>query len=290
MAGFGGGDGDAHRVGVAHFADDNDVRCLAQRGSQRRRKIGRVGADFDLLDNTAHVLVLVLDRIFDDDDVARLAAIDVVDERGHRRRFTRSGGTADQHQATRHMSKLLNRWRKPKLFELRHTRRQHANRGGRSSLLAMKIDAEPPGAGDAIRRIGDLTFAILLQGVARQCGNDRRFDLRPIEQAGLDLAYFPVDAHARRRAGDEQQVAGATLNDHREPAVEPLGDTRIVVLRFLLPVEMIQAGSVIHHQGTCWDSMQKSECVLARVIRLELCGACARINIRAQHGCNATAT
>jgi hypothetical protein len=58
MAGLAGGDGDLHRLGVAHLADHDDVRRLAKRRAQRGREIGRIDADLDLLDDAAAVLVL----------------------------------------------------------------------------------------------------------------------------------------------------------------------------------------------------------------------------------------
>jgi len=72
------GYGDAHGFRVAHFAHYDDVRSLAQGGRAARGKIGSVGADFDLFDDTAHVAMLVLDGIFDDDNVAGFAMIDFV--------------------------------------------------------------------------------------------------------------------------------------------------------------------------------------------------------------------
>ncbi len=103
VTGFRGGHGDAHCFGVAHFADDNDVRRLAQRGPQRRRKIGGVRAYFDLLDDTAHMLMFILDGIFDDDDVAGFAPIDAVDERRERSGFAGTRRATDENEASRDM-------------------------------------------------------------------------------------------------------------------------------------------------------------------------------------------
>ena len=47
------GERDPHRLRVAHLADDDHVRRLAQRRAQRGREIGRVDADLDLLDQAA---------------------------------------------------------------------------------------------------------------------------------------------------------------------------------------------------------------------------------------------
>ena len=60
MPGFRRGEGDAHRLGVAHLADHDHVGRLAQRRPQGGRKIGRVHADLDVLDEAAAVDVLVL--------------------------------------------------------------------------------------------------------------------------------------------------------------------------------------------------------------------------------------
>ena len=223
MAGFRGGDGDAHGFGVAHFADDDDVGRLAQGAAKRGGKIRRVDADFHLLDDAAHVLMLVLDRIFDDDDVARFAAVDVVDQGGHGRGLAGAGGAADEHQATLQMGQGFDRRGKVQLLQGRHAGREDANRSGGAALLAVKIDAKTAETYDAIGRVGNVGFAIEDQRVARKCGKNGRFDFRPIEDARLDFANFAMHAHAGRRAGDEEQIAGAAANQHGQPAVETLG-------------------------------------------------------------------
>jgi hypothetical protein len=99
MAGFGGGYGDAHGFGVAHFPDHDDVRRLTQRGTKRGGKIRSVDADFHLFDDAAHMVVLVLNGIFDDDDMTGFAVVDVVDERGQGGGLARACGSANEHQA-----------------------------------------------------------------------------------------------------------------------------------------------------------------------------------------------
>ena len=76
--GLGGGQRDAHRVRVAHLADDDHVRRLADDGAKRRGEVRRVGADLHLLDQALVVGVLVLDRVLDRDDVAAVAPVDLV--------------------------------------------------------------------------------------------------------------------------------------------------------------------------------------------------------------------
>src|SRR5712671_4970305 len=96
MPGFGGRHGYAHSFRVAHFADHDNVRSLAQGGTKGGGEIGGVGAYFHLLDDAADVLMLVLDGILDDDDVTRFAAIDDVDQGGERGGFAGAGRTTDE--------------------------------------------------------------------------------------------------------------------------------------------------------------------------------------------------
>ena len=60
---------DRHRLGVAHLADQDDVRVLAERRAQRGGEARRVVADLALADHAADVVVGELDRILDRDDV-----------------------------------------------------------------------------------------------------------------------------------------------------------------------------------------------------------------------------
>ncbi len=101
VSGFGRSHRDAHGLGIAHFAHDNHVGSLPQGGTQRGREVGRVHSDFHLLHDALEMLMLVLERVFDGDDVARFAAIDFVNQRSHGRGLSRARRSADQNQAAR---------------------------------------------------------------------------------------------------------------------------------------------------------------------------------------------
>ena len=114
MTGLGRRERQPHRFRIAHFADDDHVWRLPQRGPQRAREIGHIGTDFLLLHHALLVPVLVLDRILDRDDVAALAAVDLGNERCERRRLARSRGTADEDEATRQPCEDVDRMREAK--------------------------------------------------------------------------------------------------------------------------------------------------------------------------------
>ena len=69
VAGLRRGDRGADRLEVAHLADEDHVRVLAQRGLQRVGEAGGVGAELALVDDALLVLVQELDRILDRHDV-----------------------------------------------------------------------------------------------------------------------------------------------------------------------------------------------------------------------------
>ena len=62
------------RLEVAHFADEDDVRILAQRAAQRVGERLRVDGDFALVDDRLLVAMEELDRILDGHHVRAAAS------------------------------------------------------------------------------------------------------------------------------------------------------------------------------------------------------------------------
>ena len=69
VAGLGRGHRGRDRLEVAHLADEDHVRVLAQRAAQALGERRRVDADLALVDDAALVAVQELDRILDREDV-----------------------------------------------------------------------------------------------------------------------------------------------------------------------------------------------------------------------------
>jgi hypothetical protein len=78
----------------------------------------------------------------------------------------------------------------------------------------VQIDAKAAEPLDAVRSIGNVGFAIKVEGVAGERWQHRGFDFRAIQDAWLDLADFAIHTHAWRGAGNEKQVAGTPANEH----------------------------------------------------------------------------
>ena len=71
VAGLGGGQRGRDRLEVAHLADEDHVRVLAERRLQGLAEARRVRADLALVDDAALVPVDELDRVLDREDVLR---------------------------------------------------------------------------------------------------------------------------------------------------------------------------------------------------------------------------
>ena len=69
VTGLRGLDRDRDRLEVAHLADQDHVRILAECRAQRVLERARVRAHLALVDQALLVLVHELDRVFDGDDV-----------------------------------------------------------------------------------------------------------------------------------------------------------------------------------------------------------------------------
>ena len=74
-------------------------------------------ADFALADQAVVPRVHELDRVFDGENVAFDALIDVIDHRRERGRFARAGLARDQNQTIAGTAKLVNGWRHFELLQ-----------------------------------------------------------------------------------------------------------------------------------------------------------------------------
>jgi hypothetical protein len=220
VPGLGRGQCQPHRLGVAHLADDEDVRHLAERCAQGGGVVGRVDADLDLLDDRPPVLMFVLDRVLDRDDVAGLAAVDLVHQRRQRRRLPRACGAPHEHEPAGQLREMLDRRGQRQRRQPRHEAREGADRGGGTSALAMQVDAEAANAFEAERGVGDAVAGVLFTRVRRQGRQHGAFDLHAAERDLRDRGQPLADARRRRRLRHQQQVGPLPAHHLAQPRLE----------------------------------------------------------------------
>ena len=142
-----------HGLEVAHFADEHDVRVLAQRRAQRVGEALRVAVHLALVDDAVLVLVQVLDRIFDGEDVRVPLGVDLVDHRGQRRRLAAAGRAGDEHETARAFGELGDdAWQRELLEAADLLGNLPVDRADRP-LLVEEVAAEPGDAADAEREV-----------------------------------------------------------------------------------------------------------------------------------------
>ena len=100
---------------VAHLTHEEDVGVLPQGRAQRTLEGGAVGPHLSLGHGREAVLVDVLDRVLDGEDVHRPRLVDAVDDGGQRGRLPRSGRTGQEHQAAGEPGQPLGDGRQPEL-------------------------------------------------------------------------------------------------------------------------------------------------------------------------------
>ena len=151
VAGFGDLERGFHGFQVAHFADQDDVRILAEGGAQRVAEAVGVAVHFALVHQAVLVLVDVLNRILDGEDVLVPLRVDLVEHRRQRRRLAAAGGAGDQHQAARPIREVGEHRRQAELAEgADFFRNQPVDRADRAALVedvaaearADRLDAE----------------------------------------------------------------------------------------------------------------------------------------------------
>ncbi len=168
------------------------------------------------------MLVLVLDRVLDGDDVPGVAAVDLLDERRERRRLARTGRPADEDQArAAGCASGSTAGGRPSVAS-RGTRlgsrRTAAAARPRSRCRLMRKRPTP-----AIRNEASAMRASRYwrRACGASAGQHRLLDVEAVERPFGERDDLAVDANRRRRAGDEQQIAAVARGQQAEPALEP---------------------------------------------------------------------
>jgi hypothetical protein len=167
------------------------------------------------VDDRLLVLVQVLDRVLDGEDVARGGAVAVVDHRRQRGRLARTGGADQQHQAARGHDDVLEHLRQLQFLDAGDGAADGADHHAHLAALLEHVDAEAAGI---LQRQGHVQFQVALELRHLALVHQRVGDL-------LD--------HARREAGVAQ---GVQLSLHLDVDRSPRGQEHVrgVLLRHQL--------------------------------------------------------
>ena len=202
-----------HGLDVTHLTDEDDVRVLAHRGTQRRREVLRVLTHLALRDDRLLVLVENLDRVLDRDDVHLTVRVDEVDHRCERRRLARTRRAGDEHEAARLERKVPDDPRDAELGEARRAHADETEHHRRRPARLVGVDAESADARDRVREVRLVRPLELVDEVRRQDLREHVVGVHRREHGHLEAPETTVDTHARRGADLDVEVRGFGLDD-----------------------------------------------------------------------------
>ena len=216
VTGLGGGERQADGLQVAHLADQDHIRILAQRRAQRLAEAERVAMHLALVDETALGVVHELDRILDGDDVIGAVVVAVIDHAGERRRLARAGRPGDQHESARQHAQVAEDLGRVQVIERENHRRDVAEHRARAAILVEGVDAKAR----QLRNLeGEIGLEELLVGLALLVVHDVvhhgvHFLVR--QRRHIDALHVPVNADHRRHARGQMQVGRVVLDGEGE--------------------------------------------------------------------------
>ena len=201
---------------VAHFADQDHVRILTERGAQSGRERRCVHFDLALVDVAFLVAVQEFDWVFDGDDMLGAGGVDAIDHGSERGGLARAGDARNQDEAARHVANLLNDFWQVEFIERADLGGNDSEHQSHVAALLKDVYTEAAQSGHAVGHVdfGGL-FELLL--LARRHHAERHSQHVLGSNAGLvgQRMQFAVDAQVRVVSDLQVQVGRASL--HRNP-------------------------------------------------------------------------
>ena len=134
--------GDIHRFIITHFAQQNNVRALAEGCTQRIDIAECIDTDLTLADDTFVMPVQVFDGILQRDDMLFHRVVDLVDQTRKRGGFAASGRTGDQNHALGETGEFHDRSRNTDVFRVRELKSDDTDDRRECTTLLVSTDTE----------------------------------------------------------------------------------------------------------------------------------------------------
>jgi hypothetical protein len=219
VAGFGGADCGLDGFEVAHFTDENDVGVLTQGAPDGLGKIGDVDADLALGDDAALMVVVVFDRVLDGDDVPVAVLVDVIDHRGERGRFARTGRAGDEDEAARTVEEFLDLVGEADVAEREHAVGDLAEH---EAVVALALEDAHAEAGLVLKGEAEVAATVKLHVLLVVVGRDREHQVLGVlrRQVGaVDRHHGTGNTQRGRLAHLEMEIGGILLDHQLEQVV-----------------------------------------------------------------------
>jgi hypothetical protein len=208
------------RLQIAHLANQDDVRVLAQSGPQRRGEGPRVSSHLALVDQAFLTGVYELDGVLHGQDVRLLGLVDVIDERRERGGFSAPGRARDHDQALLVRGKPKDGGRQPQLLDRQDLGRNQAKHRAHAQPAAEHVGAEPRGqCGDLVRKVDVVGLLELPLLLGAHHFKEQRLVLGVRQFLGKERDQVSRDPHERRIVGREVEVRSLLVAEHPKQLV-----------------------------------------------------------------------
>ena len=166
--------------------------------------------------------MLVLDRVFDRQDLEVVGFVEEIDEGGQCRALAAPGSAAHQCQTAPRQRNLAEYRRQVQLLERPDPGHDDAEHQARASQVAVQVAAEPGVAGRTMREVGTAGHrrVDVLDDGPRCDGLDELADLRVSQGRDLDRAHLAQNPHQGQCAGLEMKVRGTLVHGELEELVD----------------------------------------------------------------------
>ena len=174
------------------------------------------------------------------------AEVDFVHQRRERRRLSRAGGTADEHEPARQPAQRLDARRQAEAGQTRHRRRQPPDRGRGAAALAMQVDAE---AAEVRRPVGGVGNAGLANAL-RACGGSAGSTASAISSPPSGPSPIGTTAPATRSIGGAPATSSRSLADCATTCSSQRAQPGELLIRLGRPARAIGEASVTVTQSS----------------------------------------
>ena len=214
---LGGGHGRADGLLIAHLAEQDDVRRLAHRATQRLGVGSDIGGNLALGDDAALVTMHVLDGVFHGDDVPRARLVQLVDDAGKRRGLAGACRTGDQHEALLEVGAGHDVVGDVVVGGVGQREGDDANDGAQRPALAEHVHTEAPharhGEGEVVVMVVAVHEDLLVAAGQLVDGVHQLLSIGGHERRHVHAPLTAVGGVGQRQARDDEDIRGL-LVDH----------------------------------------------------------------------------
>ena len=150
---LGCGYGCGNRIEVTHLSDEDNIRVFTKCGTKCISITICIHTNFTLVDDRFLVLMQVLDRVLQCNDMMTVIFINFIDQRSQRCRFTTTCRSCYQDQSSLFIYQVNNGWRQPQTFRFRNFCIDQTDYESHGAFLLKYVYTESSMSRDRIREI-----------------------------------------------------------------------------------------------------------------------------------------